>query len=137
MGLTSAEPALYSVDDTGTPTLFGARDTAGNISFPFQTYGSESTGDHGADLSRIELCGIGTIAATATVFRHGSDTIEAPFTVASVVLDEGPMIRAVLADKASAAQRGDKVRATTTEITGQDRSSYELRFALVAPEEDS
>jgi uncharacterized protein len=137
MGLTSAEPALYSVDDAGTPTLFGARDTAGNISFPFQTYGSESNGDHGSDLSRVELCGIGTVTATATVFRHASDTIATPFTVASVVLDEGPMIRAVLADGSSGAQRGDKVRATTSEIAGREQPSYELRFTLVSSEKSS
>jgi uncharacterized protein len=135
MGLTSAEPALYRVDDDGTPTLFGTRDTAGNISFPFQTYGSESNGDHGPDLSRVELSGFGTVAATATVFRHAGATLDAPFTVASIVLDEGPLIRAVLADGSSGARRGDKVRAATTETAGQDRTSYELRFALVTVEE--
>lgn len=125
MGLTSAEPDLYSVDEGGVPTLYGTRDSAGNVSFPFQTYGSEYNGDHGADLSRVELSGAGTIAATASVRSPAS------FTVASIVLDEGPLIRALLADGASVARRGDRVRATTTEVVnGGGSVAYELRFEL-------
>ena len=135
MGLNSAEPSLYAVDDAGVPTLVGTRDSAGNISFPFQTYGSECNGDHGADLAQVTLCGRGTIAATATVGRDPAGAIGAPFTVASIVLAEGPMIRAVLADGSSGAQRGDTVRAMTSPVGAGDDSTRELRFEVVATEE--
>lgn len=136
MGMNSAEPSLYAVDDAGVPTLVGSRNSAGNISFPFQTYGSEYNGDHGADLARVDLCGRGTIAATATatVSRDPAGAIGAPFTIASIVLEEGPMIRAVLADGSSRAQRGDSVRATTAPASTGDDSTYELRFEVVAAE---
>jgi|GEM_PF-2254210 len=134
MGSTSAEPDLYSVDDAGVPTLFGARDSAGNVSFPDQSYGSVFNGDHGALLTRTELSGLGTVTATATVLAAATDGTPSPITVASIVLEEGPLIRAVL-DEKTAVTAGDKVEATTVAVTRGDSTLRELRFAVSNPKE--
>lgn len=131
MPAQSAEPTLYTVDDAGHPALFGVRDSAGHIGFPYQTYGSELTGDHGPNLTRVPLSGQGTITATATV--HHSGDIPTPFTVASILLDEGPLIRAVLAPETRPAMAGDRVHARTV----ADGNTFELRFALSLPEENT
>ncbi|AEF39225.1 hypothetical protein [Hoyosella subflava] len=136
MTSTSAEPDLYSIDDVGVPTLFGARDTAGNISFPYQTYGSVFNGDHGAFLTRTPLCGVGTVTAATTVFHRSNDGTPTPVRVASIALEEGPLIRAVLAD-GSAARPGDTVTATTVEIRRDGNTVRELRFALADSKEDA
>ncbi|MBY8863398.1 hypothetical protein K7711_43505 [Nocardia sp. CA2R105] len=134
MDMTSAEPALYSVDDAGKPTLLGARDTAGNVTFPYQTFGSEHTGDHGPDLTQVGFAGTGTVLATTKVFGHPAQDRDSAFTVASIVLDEGPMIRGVLS-AGTAAHIGDKVRAITCPVTRDGTEVAELRFALAASQE--
>jgi len=123
----SAEPTLYSVDEDGIPTLAGVRDTSGFVSYPQQDAGSLLNGDHDAQLTPVPLSGRGRIHATATVRLHPSPDIETPFTVASIVLDEGPLVRGVL-DVAESGRIGDSVVATTTAIRRGDDELYELRF---------
>ncbi|MCF8608929.1 OB-fold domain-containing protein [Gordonia sp. HY285] len=125
----SAEPQLYSVDDDGTPTLTGTRDSTGYISFPQQTAGSLLNGDHGAHLSAVPLSGRGEIHATATVRFHPNPDIDVPFTVASIVLEEGPMVRGIL-DVADSGQVDDLVVATTAVVRLGGEDLNELRFRV-------
>lgn len=130
MTTTSAEPALYDVTPDGTPVLRGVRDSAGFVSFPYQDAGSLLTGEHGADAIPVTLSGRGRIQAMATVHRHHGGDADTPFTVASIVLDEGPVVRGVLTDP-DAAHRGALVRAVTVPTSGDLR---ELRFAPISEE---
>ncbi|GAA1847661.1 Zn-ribbon domain-containing OB-fold protein [Microbacterium koreense] len=123
----SAEPALYDVADDGAAILFGARDRAGYISFPFQELGSLESGDHGSDLTRVPLSGHGTVRASATVWRHNDPTVEVPYTVASISLDEGPLIRGVMADLATPTH-GTPVRAITIPMPDAGDDVRQLRF---------
>ncbi|MGG7102439.1 Zn-ribbon domain-containing OB-fold protein [Rhodococcus sp. 24CO] len=123
----SAEPLLYSVDEGGTPTLAGVRDSSGFISYPPQAAGSLLNGDHGTQLHTVPLSGRGRIHATATVRFHTSPDIDTPFTVASIVLDEGPLVRGIL-DVVDSGRIGESVVATTTAIRRGDEDLYELRF---------
>ncbi|WP_141014681.1 Zn-ribbon domain-containing OB-fold protein [Nocardioides sambongensis] len=125
--IASADPLLYDVDDSGVPTLTGLRDSAGNVSFPFQDYGSEANGDHGDAITRVVLAGAGTISAVTDVHVHPDPAVPTPYRLASVVLDEGPVVRAVLVDAAEASI-GTRVRAITVPATRDDIQVAELRF---------
>jgi uncharacterized OB-fold protein len=129
MALISAEPALYDVDDAGRPTLWGVRDDTGFVSFPFQQWGSERTGAHGNDLQRVALSGRGRVQSVATVEHHRSDDIATPFTVAAIVLDEGPLVHGILAAPNSATA-GDHVEATTIIVSREGDQVAELRFCV-------
>ncbi|MBT0566837.1 OB-fold domain-containing protein [Williamsia sp. CHRR-6] len=134
MTLTSAQPELYSVDDSGTPVLKGLTDPDGNVFFPFQQYGSEATGAYGDQLTAIDLAGTGTVTARAEVHHHPSADIPTPFTVAAIELDEGPLIRGVLADGVTASV-GDRVQAITVVVDRGEVRAAELRFALASKEQ--
>ena len=139
MTLTSAEPELYSVDSSGRPALKAVQDRDGYICFPAQSFGSEFNGDHGDELTPITLSGLGTVTATSTVHRHLGHDIAAPFVVASIALDEGPLVRAVL-DQDGLATIGERVRAITigrAPDPSADHAVAELRFTRYDEEHQS
>lgn len=86
------KPDLY----TETPTLKGGRCVCGNIFFPMQNYGCEACGRFGDALQPAELKGLGTLVASATVHLHNGKGREAPFTVVTVRLADGPTVRTLL-----------------------------------------
>ncbi|MFC9897118.1 hypothetical protein ACFVMC_25815 [Nocardia sp. NPDC127579] len=129
---TSAEPELYEVLPDGTPLLRGVRDSSGFVSFPYQDAGSLLTGEHGADLTPVALSGLGRVQALVTVGHHPDGDGEAPCTIASIALAEGPMVRGVLIH-ADQARPGCLVRATTVAAPG-GAGTRDLRFAPI-PEE--
>lgn len=136
MNMISAEPDLYDVDDDGVPTLFGLCDSTGFVSFPFQEYGSEYNGDHGDRVARIELCGTGVVSAITPIHSHLDPKVVTPYLLASIVLEEGPMVRSVLVD-APQAQIGTRVRAITVPVARGDGQVAELRFTPLIPKGDS
>ncbi|ELB89370.1 hypothetical protein Rwratislav_29844 [Rhodococcus wratislaviensis IFP 2016] len=127
MTKNSAEPLLYDIDDDGTPMLTGVRDSSGYVSYPRQDAGSLFNGDHGPALTPVRLSGRGKIQATATVRLHPVPDIETPFTIAAVVLDEGPLVRGVL-DVVDSGRIGDEVVAITTVVRRGEDEIHELRF---------
>ncbi|MEU6559871.1 Zn-ribbon domain-containing OB-fold protein [Nocardia nova] len=133
MSMSSAEPALYQVDSRGVPILYGARDSTGFVSFPYQEAGSLLTGEGGTALRRVQLSGRGRIVARATVHRHPAGDIAVPFTVASIVLQEGPLVRGILAGAGYGAV-GDTVRATTVAVPESENTLCELQFEVVSEE---
>ena len=88
-----AHPGLYDVDDA--IALSGTRCRAcGTAFFPPLRIGCEVCG--AADLADVKLAARGSIHGSATVHLHHGRGIEAPFTVAEIVLDDGPVIRALM-----------------------------------------
>ncbi|MEV6062942.1 OB-fold domain-containing protein [Nocardia asteroides] len=130
MTAISAEPALYEVDGDGVPRLFGLRDSAGFVSYPFQEYGSENNGDHGDRVRRIALAGRGTITARTDIHLAPNHHVGVPYTLASILLDEGPLMRSVLID-ARDAGIGTRVRAVTVTIERDGDQVAELRFTPI------
>ncbi|MFI5500920.1 Zn-ribbon domain-containing OB-fold protein [Nocardia asteroides] len=130
MTAISAEPALYEVDGDGVPRLFGLRDSTGFVSYPFQEYGSENNGDHGDRVRRIALAGRGTITARTDIHLAPNHHVGVPYTLASILLDEGPLVRSVLID-ARDAGIGTRVRAVTVTIERDGDQVAELRFTPI------
>ncbi|MCE0765045.1 hypothetical protein LWC35_19390 [Pseudonocardia kujensis] len=80
----------------------------GHVATPVQHFGCESCGAHGADVADRPLTGEGTVLGAVTVHRPGGETVR----IGSVHLQEGPMVRALLAADVVAE---DRVRATETD----------------------
>jgi uncharacterized OB-fold protein len=96
------KPALYSILGTptvpGHPALLGGRCSCGYVFFPMQNYGCEQCGGHGEALKDQALSGRGTLLATAVVHIHGDKERPAPFTIGKIALDDGPVVRTLIAD---------------------------------------
>lgn len=77
----------------------------GNVATPVQHFGCENCGAHGDDTTDTTLTGEGTVLNAVTVHRDANQSLR----IGSVHLDEGPMLRAMLAADVEA---GTRVRAT-------------------------
>lgn len=99
---TLLKPQLYSTvaGAAAKPgeacVLSGGRCQCGHIFFPMQSYGCENCGALGEALEATELAGSGRLVAAAKVHVHKSESRQAPFIVASVELDAGPLVRTLL-----------------------------------------
>jgi uncharacterized OB-fold protein len=128
----SAQPDLYSADDSSPPALNGARClSCGYVFFPPHRYGCEACGAPPDRIEPIALAGNGTLRSFATVHFHQGHGIEAPFTVGSIILDDGPAIRALLTCRTDEGLHpGDRVRSVLV-AQGKDsegNETFELRF---------
>ncbi|WP_198679400.1 Zn-ribbon domain-containing OB-fold protein [Thermomonospora amylolytica] len=90
-------PALpFGPGPGGAPVLHGQRCTwCGHVSFPRQPYGCEECGS--PDTEPHDLPGTGVVHAAATVHRHPDPRVPVPYTVVSVLLDDGPLVRGACA----------------------------------------
>ena len=132
------KPGLYSVgsSDGAGPTarLKGGRCRCGYVFFPMQTYGCERCGSHGDALTPCELSAHGTLLAEATVHLHADKNRPAPFTIVKVALDDGPVIRTLLADGSAPVAPGQRVAGTLAAV-GQTESGetvLDLRFSVAS-----
>lgn len=87
---------LY-IEGTLPPSLRGQRCRVCNaVTFPPNPYGCEKCGATAADLAEHALAGRGRLRAFATTFLSQHKDVPTPFTVASIALDDGPVVRALL-----------------------------------------
>ncbi|MGO9558824.1 MAG: Zn-ribbon domain-containing OB-fold protein [Acidimicrobiales bacterium] len=113
----AAHPGLYDPAKE-TPTLTGSRCTAcDRVAFPPITIGCDACGAE--DLSTNELEATGTLYSFATVHLHQGD-LEAPFSIAEVQLDAGPLIRATMAPDQVTMSIGQRVHAVWRVARAED-----------------
>lgn len=95
------KPALYCESGSPAfpqaPALRGIECRCGYHAFPPQHLGCEVCGAHGEALRDTLLSGRGRLLACARVHRHGTPWPPVPFTVVEVQLDDGPVVRGLLA----------------------------------------
>ena len=123
-----AHPGLYEVDDL--VALSGTRCRAcGTTFFPPLHIGCEVCGAPDDQLEDAKLAARGRIHASATVHLHRGRGTEAPFTVAEVVLDDGPIVRALMSTNVEAAV-GARVEASwfVTKTDDDGNEFVEPRF---------
>ena len=96
---TLLKPTLYraegTVDAPTHPALLGGVCANGHVFFPLQRYGCERCGS--VELQPRPLSGVGRLLASARVHLHPGKGREAPFTVGSIQLDGGPIVRTLIA----------------------------------------
>ena len=127
-------PALFRAEGTAAvpdhPALLGGRCRAcGYVFFPMQTYGCEACGAEG--LEPLALSGRGRLTSYARVHTHAGAGREAPFTVGTIALDDGAVLRALI-DKGSEdrLRHGAAMVARLVPETRPGRGPYDLCFAL-------
>jgi uncharacterized OB-fold protein len=126
------KPALFQREGTAQAPnnhalLGGECSDCGYVFFPMRTYGCERCG--GINLAARALTGRGRVLTRATVHEHHGPGRTAPFTVAAVLTEDGPMVRAVL-DPATEneIEIGSMVVTTLVPETRPDRGEFDLRL---------
>ena len=122
-------PTLYAADasQTGAAVLRGGRCTCGHVFFPMQHYGCERCGRSDADLQPFDLTGQGVLAASVTVHMHARPERVAPFTIGTIKLDDGPVVRALLTGPVNHLAPGCRMIAILTSAGSTD-GALDLRF---------
>ena len=120
------------------PTIVGQTCGAcGRRSFPPDPYGCEACGATVDRFAPTELAATGVIHAVATVHRHHHPRPQTPFTVATVVLDDGVTLKGVLTGDTAAAGVGSRVQGVTVPWDTDDDGTevVDLRFRLTSDDE--
>lgn len=133
MSRESLHPSLYE-PTSELPLLNGTTcGVCGLVVFPPISLGCEKCGAPPEQLKATPLTAAGTLHSVATVHIHMGKDIEAPFTVAEVKLDSGPLIRALMTESASAGDIGKRVSGEwfTESASEEDAQKVEPRFAIV------
>lgn len=120
------------VEGDALPSLRGQKcDGCGRISFPPNPYGCEKCGATAAMLADHPLSGHGQVLALVTTNHANQRNLPVPYTVASIMLEDGPVIRALMRDTTGESLTvGDKVEAVVIEQTLADKGAADrvLRF---------
>jgi hypothetical protein len=124
------KPTLYRAEgsdaDPDHPALLGGTCECGYVFFPPQSYGCERCGR--TSLVTRALSGTGKLLASARVHLHGGKTRAAPFTIVSVMLDDGPIVRTLLAGD-DAVHPGDRMLTMLVPVTNAEGVELlDLRF---------
>ena len=106
----------------------------GSVFFPPITLGCEKCGALPDQLKNTSIAAKGLLHSIATVHMHAGKDIEAPFTIAEVQLDNGPLIRAMLSGPATAADIGSRVCAQWVSIGVSQASEEKIepRFIIIS-----
>ena len=129
------KPGLYRRAGTATrpqsPALLGGVCACGHVFFPLQAYGCELCG--GTDLRPRALSGVGRLLAAARVHLHAGKGREAPFTIGSIRLEDGPIIRTLIVDDGPPPRPGAAMISLLAPVTDAEGVvSLDLRFAAEA-----
>jgi uncharacterized protein len=124
-----------SVGISGELVLQGGRCSCGYAFFPMQSYGCERCGRRADDLKPTLLSTRGTLLARTVVHLPANTNRTAPFTIVKVALDDGPVVRALLAENEPAREPGQRMLAKLcpVESSGAGETTYDLRFVAVDP----
>jgi uncharacterized OB-fold protein len=129
---TTVTPPLYIAE--GEPVLNrrvalagGRCRECGNVFFPFQRYGCERCGS--LKLEEFAITGRGRLVSSAKVHWHVAPDRQAPFTIGSVITDDGAVVRALLdPESADTLRPGDIVTTRLVPETREGRGSFDVRF---------
>jgi uncharacterized OB-fold protein len=126
------KPALYASEGTASdsnhPAIQGGACSCGYVFFPMQTFGCERCGS--TALKPRALSGRGKLIASALVHLHAGKHRTAPFTVGTIRLDDGPIVRTLLIDDDKPFHHGDAVVTTLVEVRdAEGNTKRDLRFA--------
>lgn len=132
---TPFHPALYDPNDD-PPVLHGVRcGRCSNVFFPPFGIGCEVCGAPDEMLQPQLLAATGTVHSVATVHHHAGKDIAAPFTMAEIHLDDGPLIRATLSDLTEPSAIGARAQGLwiVVDTTDDGDEITEIRFDVAAP----
>lgn len=113
------------------PSLCGGQcNNCGRTVFPLQHYGCEACGSQNISPKRIS--GRGKLVASAIVHLQPHQHIAVPYTVGSIVTDDGAVVRSILDVPVGTPLRIGTVMVTKiVPQTRPDRGSDDLRFVPI------
>jgi uncharacterized OB-fold protein len=125
------KPTLYRSEGTADaptrPALLGGVCNNGHVCFPLQHYGCERCGS--VDLQPRPLAGVGRLLASARVHLHPGKGREAPFTVGSIELDDGPIVRTLIVSGDAPLVAGARMATLLAPaVDAEGRECLDLRF---------
>lgn len=125
---------LFEQGET-SPCLRGQRCShCGQVAFPPNPYGCEVCGSSGDAVVEERLAGHGRLLAFVTTNHANQRDIPVPYTVASIALDSGPVIRSLMIKPTDEGLKvGDVVEAVIVEGNrgaSAGQSVPEIRFQL-------
>ena len=125
------KPTLYSQDgstaDPMHPAVLGGECACGYVFFPMQNFGCERCGR--TDMKSRALTGRGKLIASARVHLHAGKHRTAPFTVGSIRLEDGPIVRTLLIEDDRPFHPGDAVVTSLIEVRdAEGDTKRDLRF---------
>ena len=126
---------LY-VDGQAHPSLCGQTcKLCGRVTFPPNPYGCEQCGAPRSLLEECILSGEGRLEAFATTFHSNRKDRVVPYTVASIRLADGPVIRALMVQQTDEGLSvGQAVHTVMTLFEpGQIQTEPQIRFATHGP----
>jgi hypothetical protein len=74
------------------------------------------------------LVAAGVLYSVATVHHYSGKDIAVPFTMAEVLLDDGPLIRATLVEEVGTSSIGARMHGEWVEVASDEM--FELRFSV-------
>lgn len=124
----AAHPRLYDARPE-EPVLSGIRCTScGRVYFPPIGLGCEVCGAVADELVPVSLPAVGVVHAVAEVYTPALGG--APFTVAEVVLDGGPLIRVIVHAESRRPEIGDRVAARWQGVESGDAQAETVEPAF-------
>ena len=131
MSIDLLKPSLYTAEGSSAepahPALIGGACPCGYVFFPMQAYGCERCGR--TDLETRPLSGRGKLLASAQVHLHMGKSRQAPFTVGSIALIDGPIVRTLLIEDEKSFRPGDEVVTRLIEVRdAEGNAKLDLRF---------
>lgn len=138
MSEVESKPQLFSAQGTDevpdAPALCGGKCNAcGYEFFPFQSYGCEMCGSQ--DLAPKALGGRGKLIASAKVHLHPDPKRPAPFTIGSIAIDGGAVVRAVVQAGEKHLLAGTSLESVLIMPEHSGRADAELEFRPVGDQE--
>jgi uncharacterized OB-fold protein len=126
------KPALYRAEGTANvpdhPALLGGACACGYVFFPLQRYGCERCGRR--EIEPRAISGAGRLLASARVHLHAGKGREAPFTVGSIALDDGPIVRTLIVEDAGPLAVGQRMVTSLAPVADAEGGPrLDLRFA--------
>lgn len=125
-------PQLFTAAGTTSlpnrPALIGGRcQDCKRTFFPMQPYGCEHCGS--VHLEEFHISGRGRLITSAKVHLHANPARQAPFTVGSILTDDGAVVRVLLDPTcADGIAPGDAVVSMLVPETREGHGQHDLRF---------
>lgn len=104
----------------------------GHVAFPPNPYGCENCGGSGDALEGRMLAGRGRLLAFVSVNRAVRPNVAVPYTVGSIALEDGPVIRALMNADVAPLHVDSRVEAELIETTKGDAPQLRFRAMEVA-----
>lgn len=118
--------ALYEKQDAAIALQGQHCRRCGRLAFPPNPYGCEQCGASADMLENTLLSGRGRLLAFVDVNRAVRPNVTVPYTVGSIALEDGPVIRALMNAGAASLQVDGRVEAELIEMPEGD--TPQLRF---------